>query len=397
MSHLHFDHAGGLLRADGSKAFPARPDRRPAGRVGDRARRQQPHRRVVRPAGAAARPRVGRRGRGRRRGRAPPGRLGRHDRRALEGAPGDRRPAGRGGTTLAFFGDLGMRPWSANPRWVTSFDDFPLDSVEVKGELFARAAERGLARRAQPRAGHADRPADARSRPLPLRPDLTSGARLSACSGWRSGTATTSTSMPRSRPSSSNARRRSPAPLRGPGSSMAAWEADHRVDRRRRAGALPRDRARGVHDGRRDVVGPWLPGGLDRPDPVRIRHRRDHRGPRGSASDRMRGRPRRPRSTRRAQRRRSSPACASPCRRSASVRPTRSSTDCARRSGTTFRSSVAARRTRILPRTRRTESAARSRATSSPRARSRSCSSPARWTSRSASRRAGAASGSEPP
>jgi glyoxylase-like metal-dependent hydrolase (beta-lactamase superfamily II) len=42
--------------------------------------------------------------------------------------------------TLAFFGDLGMRPWSANPRWVTAFDDFPLDSVEVKGELFARAA-----------------------------------------------------------------------------------------------------------------------------------------------------------------------------------------------------------------------------------------------------------------
>jgi hypothetical protein len=47
------------------------------------------------------------------------------------------------GGTLAFFGDLGMRPWSANPRWVTSFDDFPLDSVEVKGELFARAADEG--------------------------------------------------------------------------------------------------------------------------------------------------------------------------------------------------------------------------------------------------------------
>jgi hypothetical protein len=42
---------------------------------------------------------------------------------------------------LAFFGDLAMRPWSANPRWVTSFDDFPLDSVQVKGELFARAAD----------------------------------------------------------------------------------------------------------------------------------------------------------------------------------------------------------------------------------------------------------------
>jgi len=50
------------------------------------------------------------------------------------------RGSGPGGQILAFFGDLGMRPWSANPRWITSFDDFPLDSVEVKGELFARAA-----------------------------------------------------------------------------------------------------------------------------------------------------------------------------------------------------------------------------------------------------------------
>jgi glyoxylase-like metal-dependent hydrolase (beta-lactamase superfamily II) len=48
-----------------------------------------------------------------------------------------------GAAPLAFFGDLAMRPWSANPRWVTSFDDFPLDSVEMKGELFARAADEG--------------------------------------------------------------------------------------------------------------------------------------------------------------------------------------------------------------------------------------------------------------
>jgi glyoxylase-like metal-dependent hydrolase (beta-lactamase superfamily II) len=45
--------------------------------------------------------------------------------------------------TLAFFGDLCMRPWSANPKWVTAFDDFPLDSVAVKAELFARAAAEG--------------------------------------------------------------------------------------------------------------------------------------------------------------------------------------------------------------------------------------------------------------
>jgi glyoxylase-like metal-dependent hydrolase (beta-lactamase superfamily II) len=43
--------------------------------------------------------------------------------------------------TVAFFGDLCMRPWSANPRWVTAFDDFPLDSVAVKASLFAWAAD----------------------------------------------------------------------------------------------------------------------------------------------------------------------------------------------------------------------------------------------------------------
>ncbi len=43
--------------------------------------------------------------------------------------------------TLAFFGDLLIRPWAANPRWVTSFDDRPLDSVEGKAGLFARAAD----------------------------------------------------------------------------------------------------------------------------------------------------------------------------------------------------------------------------------------------------------------
>jgi len=53
------------------------------------------------------------------------------------------RGSGPGARTLAFFGDLCMRPWSANPRWVTAFDDFPLDSVAVKGELFRRAVEDG--------------------------------------------------------------------------------------------------------------------------------------------------------------------------------------------------------------------------------------------------------------
>ena len=50
--------------------------------------------------------------------------------------PGAARP-------VAFLGDLAMRPWSANPRWVTAFDDFPLDSVDRKAELFAQASEGG--------------------------------------------------------------------------------------------------------------------------------------------------------------------------------------------------------------------------------------------------------------
>jgi glyoxylase-like metal-dependent hydrolase (beta-lactamase superfamily II) len=141
MSHLHFDHAGGLLRADGSKAFPR------ATIVAQKAEWEialddnsrivasydQPELRLVEAWG----------GQGAVQG----------ERELLPGisvvmtgghSKGHQAVLVRGSTgALAFFGDLGMRPWSANPRWVTAFDDFPLDSVEVKGELFARAADEG--------------------------------------------------------------------------------------------------------------------------------------------------------------------------------------------------------------------------------------------------------------
>ncbi len=141
MSHLHFDHAGGLLRGDGSRAFPR------ARIVAQRAEWEialidnsrvvasydQPELRLARDWGAA--------------GWADG---------EIEFVPGVSviptgghskghqaivvRGGGAGGRTLAFFGDLCMRPWSANPRWITAFDDFPLDSVDVKASLFARAA-----------------------------------------------------------------------------------------------------------------------------------------------------------------------------------------------------------------------------------------------------------------
>jgi glyoxylase-like metal-dependent hydrolase (beta-lactamase superfamily II) len=141
MSHLHFDHAGGLLRADGSRAFPR------ARIVAQRAEWEialggnsrlvasydQPEIRLVADWGAAG--------------------WVEGERELLPGVsvvPTGGHSAGhqavvvRGGRrTLVFFGDLFMRPWAANPRWVTAFDDFPLDSVARKTELFRQASEEG--------------------------------------------------------------------------------------------------------------------------------------------------------------------------------------------------------------------------------------------------------------
>jgi glyoxylase-like metal-dependent hydrolase (beta-lactamase superfamily II) len=142
MSHLHFDHAGGLLATDGSRAFAR------ATIVAQRAEWEialgsnprlvasyvQPELQLVRDWGAEGwadgereiLPSVSVVPTG--------GHSAGHQAIVVRGT-------GAGARTLAFFGDLCMRPWAANPRWVTSFDDFPLDSVAVKASLFARAAD----------------------------------------------------------------------------------------------------------------------------------------------------------------------------------------------------------------------------------------------------------------
>jgi len=141
LSHLHFDHAGGLVAADGSAAFPrariaAQKDEWEFA-LGDNPRLQasydQGELRLVEQAGRAG---------------AVDG-----EAELLPGVTAIRTGGHSGGhqavvvrgrdRTVAFFGDLCMRPWSANPRWVTAFDDFPLTSVEVKVGLFRRAVEEG--------------------------------------------------------------------------------------------------------------------------------------------------------------------------------------------------------------------------------------------------------------
>lgn len=138
VSHLHYDHAGGVLKPDGSLAFPRakfvaqRAEWEIALGLNPRlvASYDQPELRLIRDLGLQS---------------ASDG-----DAEILPGvsvfATGGHSAGHQGvivrGTeqTVAFFGDLCMRPWSANPKWVTAFDDFPLDSVLVKEDLFSRAA-----------------------------------------------------------------------------------------------------------------------------------------------------------------------------------------------------------------------------------------------------------------
>lgn len=142
MTHLHFDHAGGLLRSDGARAFPnARIVAQRAEwdiALGDNPRLVasyvQPELRLVEAWGTQGwadgeqelLPGVS---------VVPTGGHSAGHQAILV------RGTGETGRTLAFLGDLFMRPWGANPRWVTAFDDFPLDSVARKAELFRQAVD----------------------------------------------------------------------------------------------------------------------------------------------------------------------------------------------------------------------------------------------------------------
>lgn len=137
-SHLHRDHAGGLVDQHGAAAFPHAQIVAPAREIAAvasgslRARAAYDVPALTLLFGATSprsfdgtlelTPTITLR------------RLGGH-------TPGSQATIVRGSErTLLFLGDLFMRPWQANPRWVTAYDDEAWVSVDAKASIFAEAA-----------------------------------------------------------------------------------------------------------------------------------------------------------------------------------------------------------------------------------------------------------------
>ena len=150
LSHLHYDHAGGMLGADDRPAFPnaryvVQRDEVEAAH-GDELRLQgvmeTEQLDAVRVTGQLAEVngevelvegvRVIR--------------TGGHTRGSQAVLLGVERPQGRAGDPTGraiFWGDLIPTRWQVPVRWTSANDDYPIDAVEVRGELLARAAAEG--------------------------------------------------------------------------------------------------------------------------------------------------------------------------------------------------------------------------------------------------------------
>lgn len=150
VSHLHYDHAGGMLDVDGRPAFPAaryviQRDEAEAAH-GDELRLQGvmevQQLDAVRAAGQLAEVhgevelvegvRVLR--------------TGGHTRGSQAVLLGTERARGRAGDPTdraIFWGDLIPTRWQIPVRWTSAYDDYPIDAIEVRNELVARAASEG--------------------------------------------------------------------------------------------------------------------------------------------------------------------------------------------------------------------------------------------------------------
>lgn len=137
-SHLHRDHAGGLVTSSGAAAFPKATIVAPQAEIDAVASRSARARAAYDAPLLQAlfvesepEPFITERQL-----------LPQVELRLLGGhTPGSQATIIRGSErTLLFMGDLFMRPWQANPRWVTSYDDAAWVSVDAKAAIFAEAA-----------------------------------------------------------------------------------------------------------------------------------------------------------------------------------------------------------------------------------------------------------------
>ena len=150
VSHLHYDHAGGMLGPDGGPAFPnaryvvQREEAEAA--HGDELRLQGimevEQLDTIRAAGQLAEVsgevelvegvRVLR--------------TGGHTRGSQAVLIGSERGGGRAGDPndrAIFWGDLIPTRWQLPVRWTSAYDDYPIDAIEVRSELVSRAAAEG--------------------------------------------------------------------------------------------------------------------------------------------------------------------------------------------------------------------------------------------------------------
>jgi glyoxylase-like metal-dependent hydrolase (beta-lactamase superfamily II) len=150
VSHLHYDHAGGMVDADGRPNFPraryvVQRDEAEAAH-GDELRlaglMETEQLDLVRAAGQLA---------------EVSGdvelvdgvsvvRTGGHTRGSQAVLIGSTRPGARADDPrdrAVFFGDLIPTRWQLPVRWTSAYDDYPIDAVEVRNELVPRAAGEG--------------------------------------------------------------------------------------------------------------------------------------------------------------------------------------------------------------------------------------------------------------
>jgi glyoxylase-like metal-dependent hydrolase (beta-lactamase superfamily II) len=150
VSHLHYDHAGGMVDADGRPMFPraryvVQRDESEAAH-GDELRVQGimevEQLDAVRAAGQLAEVsgevelvegvRVVRTG-GHTRG----------SQAVLIGADAPARRAGDPAERAILWGDLIPTRWQIPVRWTSAYDDYPIEAIEVRNDLVARAADEG--------------------------------------------------------------------------------------------------------------------------------------------------------------------------------------------------------------------------------------------------------------